>query len=69
MAQDMHDPTQPADTTTSPTAYGWCAWHQAYSRGVRLVRVNEEGSGSSGSLFACHPCRETHRLVPLADQP
>ncbi|MFI9168802.1 hypothetical protein [Streptomyces lincolnensis] len=67
----MAEPTQTAGTATSPTAYGWCAWHQGHSGGVRLMDAFECGSGpgTGRNLFACAPCRETHHLVPLADRP
>lgn len=59
------DPSQ----TTETTGYGWCAWHQGNARGVRLISVQEQGSGPGGALFACRPCRHAYDLVPLADQP
>lgn len=65
----MAEPTQTQPATNTPTGYGWCAWHQNYARGVRLVRAVEQGSGPGASLFACRPCREAYSLVPLADQP
>ncbi|GLW45503.1 hypothetical protein Stsp02_11650 [Streptomyces sp. NBRC 14336] len=67
----MAEPTQTEDTPTTPTGWGWCAWHKRYTAGVRLIDVIEQGSGpgSAGNLFACGPCRETYRLVPLADRP
>lgn len=65
----MADDTQTESAQDTPTAYGWCAWHDGYAGGVRLIRVHEQGSGVGGSLFACGPCREAHALVPLADQP
>lgn len=61
----MAEPTQTADT---PVGYGWCAWHENYARGVRLIRAFEQGSGSGGSLFACPTCRDVYDLVPLAEQ-
>lgn len=65
----MAERTQTEPTTNSPAGYGWCAWHQNYARGVRLVRVFEQGSGAGGNLFACRTCREAYDLVPFADQP
>jgi hypothetical protein len=62
-------PTQTADTPNTPTGYGWCAWHQNYARGVRLIEAHEEASGPRGNVFACRPCREAYDLVPLADRP
>ncbi|MCT9084114.1 hypothetical protein [Streptomyces fulvoviolaceus] len=64
----MAEPAQSADSASIPVGYGWCAWHQNYARGVRLIRVFEQGSGSGGSLFACPGCRDVYDLVPLADQ-
>lgn len=65
--KSLDDPqTGPAE----PTASAWCAWHQAHARGVRLIAVQEQGSGpGGGNLFACHPCRQAYDLAPLADQP
>ena len=70
----MAEPAQTADTAdtaNTPTGYGWCAWHQAYSRGVRLIAVQDAGSspGTHGNAFACRSCRESYDLVPLADRP
>lgn len=67
----MPENTQTASDAATPTAYGWCAWHKGASAGIRLIQVTEAGSGPSraGNLFACGPCRETHRLVPFADRP
>lgn len=65
----MAEPTQDTSTPNSPTAYGWCAWHNGFATGVRLIHVHEQASGPGGSIFACGPCREKHGLVPLADQP
>ncbi len=55
-------------TVGASSGYGWCAWHKGHARGVRLIQVQEQGSGSGGSCFACGPCREKHGLVPLADR-
>ncbi|MCX4973157.1 hypothetical protein OG246_09585 [Streptomyces sp. NBC_00620] len=67
----MPEPTQTAGTANSPTGYGWCAWHQGFARGVRLIDVIEHssGPGTAGRHFACRPCRESYGLVPLADRP
>ena len=55
---------------SSPTGYGWCAWHQAFASGVRLIQVRDAGSGpgSGGNAFACNSCRVAYDLVPLADR-
>ena len=65
----MAEPTHTEGNTTTPTSYGYCAWHQGYARGVRLIRAVEEGSGpgTARNHFACHPCRVAYDLVPLAD--
>lgn len=65
----MNENTQSQPNTGDSTAYGWCAWHQSYARGVRLIDVHEQGSGPGGNLFACHSCRVAYSLVPLADRP
>lgn len=49
-------------------AFGWCSWHQASAVGVRVIQIDEQGSGSGGVRYACAPCREEHSLVPLADR-
>ncbi|MFR0351772.1 hypothetical protein [Streptomyces sediminimaris] len=69
----MDESTQTARTDGTPTAagYGWCSWHEGSSADVRLIRVEEVGSGpsSAGNRFACGPCRARHHLVPFADRP
>lgn len=61
---------QTASAAATPTGYGYCAWHEAYARGVRLIRIEDAGSGPrQTSAFACRPCREAYDLVPLADRP
>ncbi|MFD1659994.1 hypothetical protein ACFSL4_17775 [Streptomyces caeni] len=65
----MPENRTPAPAQHTPTAYGWCSWHQGYSGGVRLIQVVEQGSGPGGHVFACASCRELHGLVPFADQP
>lgn len=56
-------------TSTPSTGYGWCAWHEAYAHGVRLIQVHDAGSGAGGGrCFACGPCRAAYDLVPLADR-
>lgn len=57
-----------APTSPDSTGYGWCAWHQGEARGVRLIQVQEQGSGAGGNCFACLPCRTAYDLVPLADR-
>ncbi|WP_413754778.1 hypothetical protein [Streptomyces sp. MMBL 11-3] len=58
-------------TKSTPVGYGFCAWHKEFTRGVRLVHVEEAGSGpnTAGSKFACTPCREKYGLIQFADRP
>jgi hypothetical protein len=72
----MSDTTQvedaqetPTDDQETPTAYGWCSWHEDYSGGVRLIGAEEQGTGPGRNYFACGPCREENGLIPLADRP
>lgn len=67
----MAETTQTPGTPTTPTAYAYCAWHGGVTRDVRLIRIEETGSGPGAGRqkFACHPCQIEHGLVPLADQP
>ena len=47
----MADPTQidpPDSTLSAPSAFGWCHWHHGHTRGIRLIDVIEQGSGSGG---------------------
>lgn len=55
--------------TTAPVSYGYCNWHHGYSEGIRLINVQEQGSGPGGVQFACAPCSQKYRLVPFADRP
>jgi hypothetical protein len=66
----MADHTHSQGTATSPEGYGHCAWHGGYTRDVRLIQIEEAGSGpaSAGHRYACHPCQITHGLVPIADR-
>ena len=63
--------TSDTGTPTGPTAYAYCAWHGGVTRDVRLIRIEETGSGpgTGRQKFACHPCQIKYGLVPLADQP
>lgn len=65
----MAEPTHTSDTSNTPTAFGWCSWHQGHTRGVRLIHIHEQGSGPGGGAFACRACREAYDLVPFEDQP
>ncbi|WTB92243.1 hypothetical protein OIE99_30185 [Streptomyces cellulosae] len=67
----MADPTQidpPDSTLSAPSAFGWCPWHHGHTRGIRLIDVIEQGSGSGGTFFACGPCITANGLVPFADR-
>jgi hypothetical protein len=66
----MAEPTQTAGAPTTPTAYAYCAWHKGVTRDVRLIHIEETGSGpgTGRQRFACHPCQIKHGLVPLADR-
>lgn len=65
----MAETTHAAEASATPAPLAWCAWHEGYARNVRLIRVQEQGSGSGGNYFACLPCRRAYDLVPLVDQP
>lgn len=65
----MADNSTPAPAQDTPSSYGFCAWHQAFASGVRLITVQEQGSGPGGGAFACRPCREAYELTPFADRP
>ncbi|MET7321537.1 hypothetical protein [Streptomyces sp. NPDC005549] len=47
---------------------GWCAWHKDWARNVRVIQVDEQGSGSGGQRSACPPCIFKHKLTPFAEQ-
>ncbi|GGK65518.1 hypothetical protein [Streptomyces flaveus] len=49
--------------------FGYCSWHQGHSSGVRLISVQEQGSGPGGGQYACHSCRVAYDLVPFAKEP
>lgn len=72
-SDDMAEPTQAPTTEdspeTAPERYGFCHWHQDSARGIRLIDAIEQGSGPGITYYACPPCIQTHRLVPLADRP
>ncbi|MGI5436313.1 hypothetical protein ACQEV4_02095 [Streptomyces shenzhenensis] len=49
---------------------GLCSWCGRFATGIELIQAEDAGSGPAmRGLYACGPCREVHRLVPLADQP
>ncbi|MET7890641.1 hypothetical protein [Streptomyces mirabilis] len=66
----MAEPTQTQSTPTTLSAYAYCWWHKGVTRDVRLIQIEETGSGPGPGRqrFACHPCQITHGLVPLADR-
>lgn len=66
----MAEPTQTEGTPTIPSSYGRCAWHDGITRDLRLIHIEETGSGpgTAGYRFACHPCQIAHGLIPLADR-
>jgi hypothetical protein len=64
----MAENTQTSPPSNSPAAFGYCAWHKGHAEDIRLIQVEEQGSGPGGCLFACAPCRSAYRLVPLADR-
>ncbi|RMB79950.1 hypothetical protein CTZ28_42960 [Streptomyces shenzhenensis] len=59
--------------TGQPTATdrrGLCSWCKRFSNSIQLIQIDDAGSGPAmRGLYACGPCREVHRLVPLADRP
>jgi len=67
----MADDTQTSGSPTTPVGYGYCAWHHRVASGVRLIQIEDGGSGPStmGNKFACLSCRQAYGLVPLADRP
>jgi hypothetical protein len=50
---------EPMRDTPAPTRtqYGYCSWHRRFAHGVRLVQLDDAGSGPAG-----------RSLVPLADR-
>jgi hypothetical protein len=67
---DLAEITQTQSAPTTPTAYAYCAWHEGVTRDVRLIQIEESGSGpgTGRQRFACHPCQIRYGLVPLADR-
>ncbi|MFJ6061584.1 hypothetical protein ACIQHU_00945 [Streptomyces tendae] len=55
-------------STVEIRVVGWCAWHQDAADDVRVIQVDEQGSGRGGVRYACGPCRKRHKLVPLVEQ-
>ncbi|MET7883120.1 hypothetical protein [Streptomyces avermitilis] len=50
--------------TDVPRGVAWCAWHKGLSDSARLVQ-----DAAGNRLFACHSCRRSYDLVPIADAP
>lgn len=66
----MADDTQGRGTATSPQdQHHWCHWHEGPSQTALLVDAIERNSAPPVALYACAPCREQRRLIPLADRP
>lgn len=60
---DTTEPVQPA------RSYGYCSWCKSHRDGVRLVQLEDAGSGfGARGVSACTPCRGIHRLTPVAEQ-
>ncbi|MFJ6073723.1 hypothetical protein ACIQFU_23250 [Streptomyces sp. NPDC093065] len=65
----MAEPTDaPPDTGSGLRTIGWCSWHQDAADDVRIVQVDEQGSGRSPVQYACGPCRKRHGLKTLDEQ-
>ncbi|MGV9988601.1 hypothetical protein [Streptomyces olivaceus] len=64
----MSEPTHTPTAAGSPRIIAWCAWHKDVADGVRLIQVDEQGSGAGGVRYACLDCITTHHLVPFADR-
>lgn len=64
----MAETTDPTPTPAA-SAFGYCHWHKGPSGTAVLIRIIEQGSGPGAALYACAPCREQRRLVPVDEQP
>ncbi|PAM97253.1 hypothetical protein CJI59_35580 [Streptomyces sp. Alain-F2R5] len=64
----MAEPTHTPSGAGSPRTIGWCAWHQEFADTLRVISVEEQGSGSGGYRLACQPCIAKHGLTPFADR-
>lgn len=63
------NPTHKTDEIEAePASYGYCSWHGGDTDTARLINAIEQGTGPGIGLFACAPCRDQYKLVPLADQ-
>ncbi|MCX4235523.1 hypothetical protein [Streptomyces ortus] len=67
--QNPTAPNSPNTAKTEPVAYGYCSWHRGYSIDIRIISVDEQGSGPGGAQSACGPCRDQHDLIPFSDRP
>ncbi|MEW2566031.1 hypothetical protein [Streptomyces sp. NPDC047070] len=68
----QHQPASNSPDTASseePVVYGYCTWHCGYSADIRVINVDEQGSGPGGVQSACLPCREKHDLIPYSERP
>ncbi|MFE0808232.1 hypothetical protein ACFW34_12200 [Streptomyces sp. NPDC058848] len=54
--------------STDLRGFGWCAWHQEFADTVRVIYIEEQGSGAAGHRLACQPCIERHGLTRIGDQ-
>lgn len=63
----MTEPTHTPQRSDSPQT-GWCAWHQEFADTVRVIQVDEQGSGSGGVRRACQPCIDKHGLTLFAER-
>ncbi|CAM5595460.1 hypothetical protein SALBM135S_03324 [Streptomyces alboniger] len=67
--QDQSVPGSSDTAATDPVMYGYCSWHHGRGAHLRVISVQEQGSGPGGVQLACPSCREAHGLVPYADLP
>ncbi|MCM8548869.1 hypothetical protein [Streptomyces sp. STCH 565 A] len=63
----MSAPAAP-EAGDGPRIIGWCAWHKNIADGVRVIQVDEQGSGRGGVRYACGPCQVRYDLTPFADR-
>ncbi|MFD1274814.1 hypothetical protein [Streptomyces kaempferi] len=64
MEETTHSPAQ--STAPEPVARR-CDYHKGPSQTAVLVDAIERNSAPPIPVYACAPCREQRRLVPLAD--
>ncbi|TFE49011.1 hypothetical protein E3E14_16735 [Streptomyces sp. ICN441] len=63
----METGTRPAAAVNAANP-GWCHWHMGSSGTALLIQYGERSSGPPVALYACAPCREQRRLVPLGSR-